>query len=555
MAEQLIKVPDIGGAEGAEVVEVLVAVGDVIELEQSLIVVESDKASMEIPASSVGTVTELRVAVGDAVSEGDVILVLATEGAASTPAQVAPEPEPETAIELPEPSASPAQTADAEATDTSSPAPGEVTPIPVRIPDLGSDQGADLVEILVPVGTMVAEGDSLVLLESDKASMEVPAPAAGVISEWLVAVGDTVQEGVVIATLQVTAPAPNSAPEVQADAHVTEAPATASASPERSTQENADTAIRPSAANPPTEGGGAVYAGPAVRKLAREFGVALERVSGTGARGRILKEDLQQYVARALASPEAASGTSAGLPNVPEVDFARFGPVERTARARIDKLTASNMVRSWLNVPHVTQFDDADISDLEQFRKALKAEAEQRGLRLSPLPFIIKACALALADHPKLKSSLADGGETLVMKDYCHIGMAVDTPGGLVVPVIRDVDKKSIWTLASEITALAAKARDKQLKPDEMQGGVFTVSSLGAIGGRGFTPIINTPEVGILGVGRSAIQPVWDGAAFQPRSMLPLALSYDHRVVNGGDGGRFLSALIALLADVRRMVM
>jgi len=562
MAEQLIKVPDIGGAEGAEVVEVLVAVGDVIELEQSLIVVESDKASMEIPASSVGTVTELRVAVGDAVSEGDVILVLATEGAASTPAQVAPEPEPETAIELPEPSASPAQTADAEATNTSSPAPGEVTSIPVRIPDLGSDQGADLVEILVPVGTMVAEGDSLVLLESDKASMEVPAPAAGVIIEWLVGAGETVQEGVVIATLQVSAPAISSASGTQADAHATEAqarealaPATASASPERSTQDDADTAIRPSAAVPPTEGGGAVYAGPAVRKLAREFGVALERVSGTGARGRILKEDLQQYVARALAGPEVAAGTSAGLPTVPEVDFARFGPVERTARARIDKLTASNMVRSWLNVPHVTQFDDADISDLEQFRKALKAEAEQRGLRLSPLPFIIKACALALADHPKLKASLADGGETLVMKDYCHIGMAVDSPGGLVVPVIRDVDKKSIWTLASEITALAAKARDKQLKPDEMQGGVFTVSSLGAIGGRGFTPIINTPEVGILGVGRAAIQPVWDGAAFQPRSMLPLALSYDHRVVNGGDGGRFLSALIALLADVRRMVM
>jgi len=562
MAEQLIKVPDIGGAEGAEVVEVLVAVGDVIELEQSLIVVESDKASMEIPASSVGTVTELRVAVGDAVSEGDVILVLATEGAASTPAQVAPEPEPETAIELPEPSASPAQTADAEATNTSSPAPGEVTSIPVRIPDLGSDQGADLVEILVPVGTMVAEGDSLVLLESDKASMEVPAPAAGVIIEWLVGAGETVQEGVVIATLQVSAPATSSASGTQADAHATEAqarealaPATASASPERSTQDDADTAIRPSAAVPPTEGGGAVYAGPAVRKLAREFGVALERVSGTGARGRILKEDLQQYVARALAGPEVAAGTSAGLPTVPEVDFARFGPVERTARARIDKLTASNMVRSWLNVPHVTQFDDADISDLEQFRKALKAEAEQRGLRLSPLPFIIKACALALADHPKLKASLADGGETLVMKDYCHIGMAVDTPGGLVVPVIRDVDKKSIWTLASEITALAAKARDKQLKPDEMQGGVFTVSSLGTIGGRGFTPIINTPEVGILGVGRAAIQPVWDGAAFQPRSMLPLALSYDHRVVNGGDGGRFLSALIALLADVRRMVM
>jgi len=566
MAEQLIKVPDIGGAEGAEVVEVLVAVGDVIELEQSLIVVESDKASMEIPASSVGTVTELRVAVGDAVSEGDVILVLANEGAASTPGQMAPEPEPEKAIELPEPSASQAQTASTGATDTSSPAAGEVTSVPVRIPDLGSDQGADLVEILVPVGTMVAEGDSLVLLESDKASMEVPAPAAGVISEWLVTVGDTVQEGLVIAALQVNAPATISAPDAQADAHATEAhvkespapaviPAAASVSPERASQDDTETVAIPAAVIPPVEVAGTVYAGPAVRKLAREFGVALHRVRGTGARGRILKEDLQQYVARALASPESASGTSAGLPTVPEVDFARFGPVERTARPRIDKLTASNMVRSWLNVPHVTQFDDADISDLEQFRKALKAEAEQRGLRLSPLPFIIKACALALADHPKLKASLADGGETLVMKDYCHIGMAVDTPGGLVVPVIRDVDKKSIWTLASEITALAAKARDKQLKPDEMQGGVFTVSSLGAIGGRGFTPIINAPEVGILGVGRAAIQPVWDGAAFQPRSMLPLALSYDHRVVNGGDGGRFLSALIALLADVRRMVM
>jgi pyruvate dehydrogenase E2 component (dihydrolipoamide acetyltransferase) len=316
-----------------------------------------------------------------------------------------------------------------------------------------------------------------------------------------------------------------------------------------------DHASRSSVKEQGPDGSGLVYAGPAVRKLAREFGVALDRVTGSGARGRIVKEDLQQYVARALASPEKATGTSVGLPGVPDADFSRFGAVERIARARIDKLTATNMVRSWLNVPHVTQFDDADISDLEQFRKAMKAEAEQRGVRLTPLPFILKACALALEAHPKLKASLAEGGETLVMKHYCHIGMAVDTPAGLVVPVIRDVNLKSIWTLASEIASLADKARDKQLKPDDMQGGVFTVSSLGAIGGRGFTPIINTPEVGILGVGRAAIQPVWDGAAFQPRSLLPLALSYDHRVVNGGDGGRFLTALISLLADVRRMVM
>ena len=300
--------------------------------------------------------------------------------------------------------------------------------------------------------------------------------------------------------------------------------------------------------------GPAIYAGPAVRKLAREFGVSLAQVTGTGAKGRILKEDLQQYVARALQAP-AASGGGGALPVIPDQDFARFGEIERVSRSRIDKLTATNMVRSWLNVPHVTQFEDADISGLERFRKDLKGEAAERGVRLTPLPFILKACAVALRDHPKLKSSLADSGDTLVMKRYCHIGMAVDTPAGLVVPVIRDVDKKSIWELASEVAALAERARDKQLKPDDMQGGVFTVSSLGAIGGRGFTPIINAPEVAILGVGRAAVQPVWDGEVFRPATMLPLALSYDHRVVNGGDGGRFLTDLAALLADVKRMVM
>ena len=300
--------------------------------------------------------------------------------------------------------------------------------------------------------------------------------------------------------------------------------------------------------------GPAIYAGPAVRKLAREFGVSLAQVTGTGAKGRILKEDLQQYVARALQAP-AASGGGGALPVIPDQDFARFGEIERVSRSRIDKLTATNMVRSWLNVPHVTQFDDADISGLERFRKDLKGEAAERGVRLTPLPFILKACAVALRDHPSLKSSLADSGDTLVRKRYCHIGMAVDTPAGLVVPVIRDVDKKSIWELASEVSALAELARDKKLKPDDMQGGVFTVSSLGAIGGWGFTPIINAPDVAILGVGRAAVQPVWDGEVFRPATMLPLALSYDHRVVNGGDGGRFLTDLAALLADVKRMVM
>jgi pyruvate dehydrogenase E2 component (dihydrolipoamide acetyltransferase) len=293
-----------------------------------------------------------------------------------------------------------------------------------------------------------------------------------------------------------------------------------------------------------------------VRKLAREFGVDLTQVSGTGPKGRILKEDLHQFVSNALSkggAPGAASGAS--IEPIPEVDFSQFGAVDPQSRSRLDKLTAANMSRAWLNVPHVTQFDDADITDLEAFRKSLKAEAERRGTKLSPLPFILKACAVALNDNPKLKSSLADGGDTLVFKDYCHIGMAVDTPAGLMVPVIRDVDQKSIWEIGAEILELAGLARDRKLRPEQMQGGVFSVSSLGNIGGRGFTPIVNAPEVAILGVSRAGVQPVWDGNAFAPRTMLPLSLSYDHRVINGGDAGRFLTQLVGLLGDIRRCLM
>ena len=591
MTDELIRVPDIGGAEGAEVVEVLVAPGEAIDVEQSLIVVESDKASMEIPAPRAGVVGELRVAVGDMVSEGDVILMIATQGAVdgegADAAEVAAEIAPKSvgAISTEIAAADSAQAshetheareksaADAAASDTSADATGSVD---VVIPDLGSDQGADLVEWLVEIGAAVEEGDSLVLLESDKASMEVPSPASGVLSARLIEDGATVNEGTVVARLDIVASAgaPSSSSTASertsevasagtvADVaqigagHVAEAgsPSLSDASV-TSRQTPAIAKQCPQSDTTSSDAHGpAIYAGPAVRKLAREFGVSLAQVTGTGAKGRILKEDLQQYVARALQAP-AASGGGGALPVIPDQDFARFGEIERVSRSRIDKLTATNMVRSWLNVPHVTQFEDADISGLERFRKDLKGEAAERGLRLTPLPFILKACAVALRDHPKLKSSLADSGDTLVMKRYCHIGMAVDTPAGLVVPVIRDVDKKSIWELASEVSALAERARDKQLKPDDMQGGVFTVSSLGAIGGRGFTPIINAPEVAILGVGRAAVQPVWDGEVFRPATMLPLALSYDHRVVNGGDGGRFLTDLAALLADMKRMVM
>ena len=608
MADELIKVPDIGGAEGAEVVEVLVSPGETIEVEQSLVVVESDKASMEIPAPVAGVVSELRVAVGDSVSEGDVILALAAEsGAASTDAESthaeqelldessqedqgtlehAATSEAGAVSQGQDPAASPSAL-------ESAPASGHedgATVIDVVIPDLGSDEGADLVEMLVPVGGQVAEGDSLVLLESDKASMEVPAPAAGTVTEWLLEAGTLVKEGAVIARLAIEGTAAVSTPsdsgasaaqpeshppggEAEEHAQATAVGAEASISDEDTSHLEANAVATPSTPSAPraaedvegiegTEGAktpaassdpDTVYAGPAVRKLAREFGVSLSQVKGTGSRGRILKEDLQQHVAQALAAESSSGG--AALPAIPEQDYARFGAIEKTSRSRIDKVTANNMVRSWLNIPHVTQFDDADISDMERFRKELKSEAADRGVRLTPLPFILKACAVALREHPKLKSSLADGGETLVMKHYCHIGMAVDTPAGLVVPVLRDVDKKSIWELAAETAALAERARDKQLRPDDMQGGVFTVSSLGAIGGRGFTPIINAPEVAILGVGRAAVQPVWDGEVFRPQTLLPLALSYDHRVVNGGDGGRFLTELTSLLGDVKRMVM
>jgi pyruvate dehydrogenase E2 component (dihydrolipoamide acetyltransferase) len=297
-----------------------------------------------------------------------------------------------------------------------------------------------------------------------------------------------------------------------------------------------------------------IYAGPAVRKLAREFGIGLEQVSGTGPRGRIIKEDLQQFVQKSL-SGEAQAAGAAGIPAIPEIDFAKFGDVEITQRSKLDKLTATNMQRNWLNVPHVTQFDEADITELEEFRAGLKAEAEQRGTRLTPMPFLLKACAVALRDNPKFASSLADGGTSLVYKKYSHIGMAVDTPAGLMVPVIRDVDRKTIWELADEVLVMAGKARDRKLTPADMQGGCFTISSLGNIGGTGFTPIVNAPEVGILGVSNAAIKPVWDGTAFVPRKMLPLALSYDHRVINGGDGGRFMTRMVALLGDIRQLVM
>ena len=544
MAIELVNVPDIGGAE-AEVIEVLVAVGDTVEIEQALLVLESDKASMEIPSTVAGTVVELLAKVGDELAEGAGVISVETSATSEEPGpeESQPEPAPEEVAGAPE--AAPAVAA----AESAAPVAAEV---PVAVPDIGSDEAVELIEIIVAVGDRVAEGDSLVVLESDKASMEVPAPMAGEVSAISVKVGDEVRQGDQIALLVTEAGGEAVAATPEQAVKQEPAPAKAAAKP-ASVPES--TTVAPSA--PPAaavNSASEVYAGPAVRKLAREFGVDLSKVKGSGPRGRIVKEDLHRHVQQALAKP-AAGAAGAGLPEVPEVDFAAFGPVEAVERSRIDKVTAQNMQRSWLNVPHVTQFDDVDISDLELFRKSLKAEAEQRGTRLTPMPFLLKAVAVALRDNPKFNASLADGGESLVYKQYVHIGMAVDTPAGLVVPVIRDVDQKSIWQLAEEVLDMAARARDRKLKPADMQGGCFTISSLGNIGGRGFTPIVNTPEVGILGVSRASVQPVWNGSDFEPRTLLPIALSYDHRVINGGDGGRFMAQLGELLADIRRLAL
>jgi pyruvate dehydrogenase E2 component (dihydrolipoamide acetyltransferase) len=559
VSKQQVTVPDIGGAEGAEVIEVLVAVGDEVAVDQGLIVLESDKASMEIPSTVAGTVVEMLVAEGQQLAEGAPIVVVEVAGQAGQAgqAQAAAEQSPPAGdggspeVDVKPGAITPASD-DSPAPGDGSPTGGDVADRTVTVPDIGTDEAVELIEICVAVGDTVAEGDSLVALESDKASVEVPAPGPGEVVELLVNTGDLVRQGdkllvlrgaatvAAVGPAQKPAPAPTPAP--------TSAPAMAPELAVAAPRAAAD------AAGGKSDSGG-VYAGPAVRKLAREFGVTLQQVSGSGPRGRILKEDLQQFVQKALGGKSVTVSQWAGIPAIPDVDFGKFGPVEITERSKLDKLTAANMQRSWLNVPHVTQFDEADITALEEFRSGLKAEAEQRGTRLTPMPFILKACAVAMRDNPKFNSSLAAAGEQLVYKRYIHIGMAVDTPAGLVVPVIRDVDQKSIWELAGEVLAMAAKARDRKLNPADMQGGCFTISSLGNLGGTGFTPIVNAPEVGILGVSRATVKPVWDGKAFAPRHMLPLALSYDHRVINGGDGGRFMSRLVALLGDIRQLLM
>lgn len=641
MSSQTITVPDIGGAEGVEVIEICVAVGDTVEAEQSLIVIETDKATVDVPCPAAGQITELKLSVGDKVSEGDVIGELSAEGSAS--AEPSPAPVEEVAApvaEAPAPAA-PAPVAaatssgtavvpegveeaevievsiavgdvieegdtvavletDKATVDVPATSAGKVTAVKISVGDkLSSDavvaeleisggapvaqaapapaaapapqaeapaapavssepvalvatvpegvEDAEVIETLVAVGDVISEGDDLAVLETDKATVEVPANASGKVTAVKITVGEKISSGSVVVELEGSAPA--AAAPAAAPAAPASAPAKAAAPAPEANAGVKD--VFKSSTN--------VYAGPAVRTHARDLGVDLNDIKATGPRGRILKEDVDNYVKNLVKTAKSGGATKvtggSGLPPMPQHDFSKFGEVETVAMSKIQKLTAQNMHRNWVHIPAVTQFDDADITDLEAFRKGLKAEAEKRGVKLTPLPFLLKACAAALKAEKKFNSSLGNDGECVVYKKYVNIGIAADTPVGLLVPVIKDVDKKGLWELAEEANTLIKKARDGKLSPSDMQGGCFTISSLGAMGGTGFTPIVNAPEVAILGVSKAQMKPIWNGKDFEPRNMLPLALSYDHRVINGADCGKFFTYLVSVISDVRRLLL
>ena len=524
-----VTVPDLGGDSDVEVIEILVAEGDEISKDDGLVTLESDKAAMDVPSPAAGKVKVIKLKVGDKVNEGTLILELETSGEAGTASAAPAEEKPAAKAEVPAPAAS-----------------GQPELMAVKVPDLGGESNVEIIEILVSEGDKVSKEGGLITLESDKAAMDVPSPADGKVKSIKVKVGDKVSEGSHIIDLETEGAAP---------APVAETPAspkpTAAATP---TPEPAKTAPALAARTDTGSSAGAdVYAGPAVRKMARELGVNLTKVSGTGSRGRIVKEDVDAYVKGILQGGGAAQ--AAGLPGIPDIDFSQFGEIEEVEMSKLHRVTAQNMQRNWLNVPHVTQFDEADVTELEEFRAEQKALAEKKGIKLTPLPFIVKACARALQEHPQFNVSLHSSGTKIIQKKYVHIGVAVATPAGLMVPVVKNVDRKTIWEIAADIAELGAKAKDRKLTKDDMQGACFTVSSLGNLGGTAFTPIVNAPEVAILGVSKASIKPVYINNEFVPRTMLPFALSYDHRAVNGVDGGMFCNTLATFLNDIRLLAL
>ncbi len=539
-----VHVPDIGDFKDIEVIEVLVKPGDVIRPEDSLITLESDKAAMEVPSPIGGTVVSLTVKPGDRVSQGSLILVIdAAEEMRPVPAAAPPAQPVATAAE-------PAPTAPviaAPSPQVAAAAGGPASEEEIRVPDIGDFKDIEVIEVLVKPGDSIQAEASLITLESDKAAMEVPSPKSGRVKTVHVKPGDRVSQGTPILLLEVAGAVATTPP----------APAVASSAPApvAAAVTGRPSAVAAVAAPPAADAKVPPHASPAIRKFARELGVDLARVSGSGPKSRITREDIQGFVKRSLAQAPAAAAPGLGFPPAPEIDFSRFGAVETLPLTRIQKLSGPNLHRNWVSIPHITQHDDADITELEAFRVSLRGEAEKRGIKLSLLPFVMKAVAASLKAFPTFNASLAPNGETLILKRYCHVGVAVDTPEGLVVPVIRDVDRKSVFELAAELADVSQRARSKKLRGTDLEGGCFTISSLGGIGGTAFTPIINAPEVAILGLSRSQMKPVYRDGQFVPRLMLPLSLSYDHRVIDGALGARFVVHLGTTLADLRRILL
>jgi len=552
MATIEIRVPDIGDMDKVEVIELLVAPGDTVAVEDSLLTVESDKASLEIPSSAAGVIESLSVAVGSEISQGDLIAVLTANSDGATPTASTGAPA-VNAVSTTD--SAPANTASA--TDTASAA---TSTFAVVVPDIGGATDVEVIEVLVKSGDTVHEEQSLVTLESDKAGMEVPAPQNGTVTDILVSVGDKVSEGSTLMNLLTQASSANST-ESADESHVAAVDNNSDSQKAQAVEHGNRPANSPTAHIPDATSSNAstkIHASPAVRRYAREHGADLHKITGSGRKSRILKTDVKAFIRAAMegsAGRTSGDGTGSGIPTVPDIDFSKFGEIEQVPLGRISKLSARNLHRAWLNVPAVTHHDEADITEMEAFRKALKQEAREGDPKVTGLAFHMKALVQSLKAYPKLNSSITSDGESLIYKKYYHIGIAVDTSKGLVVPVFRDVDKKSITDLAAEMDDISKRARDNKLKAAEMQGASMTISNLGGIGGTAFSPIVNTPEVAILGLARARMQPIWNGSEFIPRLMCPVDLSYDHRVVDGADAARFVTHYCKTISDIRRMLI
>jgi pyruvate dehydrogenase E2 component (dihydrolipoamide acetyltransferase) len=549
--ETEVLVPDIGDFKDVDVIEVLVANGDQINADDPLITLESDKATMDVPSPHAGVIKAVKIKVGDKVSQGAPILTLELTEDKSETAPATRQSPPSNA---PGSATTTEAKAPAYAEVSAGPAVGADEVVEVRVPDIGDFKDVDVIAVMVAAGDRVNAEDPLITLESDKATMDVPAPSAGMVRALKIKTGDKVSEGSLILTLQ---PSEVRAPPVSPGEPAKAAAAPAAATPPA--PEPARPSTSPTAALAAEVDESAfrkAHASPTVRRFARELGVDLGRVNGTGPKGRILKEDVQTFVKGALAHPGVGvTGLGIALPEMSAIDFSKFGETELQPLSRIKKISGPHLHRSWIGIPHVTQHDDADITELEQFRQQLKEEAQRRNVRVTLIAFLMKASVAALKEFPQFNASLDAKGENLIIKKYYHIGIAVDTPDGLVVPVIRDVDRKGVFDLAAELGTVSNKARDKKLMPTDLQGGCFSISSLGGIGGTAFTPIVNAPEVAILGVSRARMQPVYRGDTFLPRLMLPLSLSYDHRVIDGAQAARFTTYLGQILEDVRRLLL